>query len=102
MGTSQAFPLQSSSNSLYLTTCEMVYNLNGYKSNVKVFLATGSYVETPATINDCNVGHIIPVPTVKLMSNRTYGCTLVTAMEGSETFAVHSNCQIDSIFHDAH
>lgn len=97
-----SFSPQSCSDSLYLTTYEMVYKLNGYKSNVKVFLATSSYVETPAIINDCNVGHIIPVPTVKPMSNRTYGCALVAATKGPETFAVHSDRQIYCICHDAH
>ncbi len=54
----QAFFLQSCS--LYLTTFEMVYKLNGYKRKVKVFPATASYVETPAIINDSNVDHIMP------------------------------------------
>lgn len=57
-GPQPGFSLQSCSDSLYLTTYEMVYKLNGHKSKVKVFLATASYVETPAIINDCNVDHI--------------------------------------------
>lgn len=52
--------LPSCSDSLYLTTFEMVYKLNGYKRKVKVFAAAASYVETPAIINDCNVDHIMP------------------------------------------
>lgn len=54
------FFLQSCSGSLYLTTFEMVYKLNGYKRRVKVFPPTASYVETPAIINDCNVDQIMP------------------------------------------
>lgn len=58
-GPEPGFSLQSCSDSLYFTAYEMLYKLNGYKSKVKVFRATASYVETPAIIN-CNVDHIIP------------------------------------------
>lgn len=54
------FFLLSCRDSLYLTTFEMVYKLNGYKRKVKVFPATASYVVTPTIINDCNVDHIMP------------------------------------------
>ena len=67
------FFLQSCGDNLYLTTCEMVYKLNGYKRKVKVFAAAASYVQTPAIINDCNVDHIMPKSP---LSHRTYRCSL--------------------------
>lgn len=50
--------LQSCSDDLHLTTFEMVYKLNGCKRKVKVFPAAASYVQTPAIVNESNVGRI--------------------------------------------
>ena len=54
-----AFLLQSCSDSLFLTTFQMLYKLNHRKRKVKVLPASASYVETPAIINDCNVDRIM-------------------------------------------
>lgn len=89
----QVFFLQSCSDSLYVTTFEMVYKLNAYKRKVKVFPATASYSATPAVINDCYVAHRASksLPSNVKSHTELIGAIWSRCTKRPQTSAVHDN-----------